>query len=43
VHAAIGSDPRYGLTLYTRISRTMYELLGPPAWQRRQMADALDW
>ena len=43
VHAAIGSDPRYGLTLYTRISRTMYELLGPPAWQRRQMADALEW
>jgi alkylation response protein AidB-like acyl-CoA dehydrogenase len=43
VHAAIGSDPRYGLTLYTRISRTMYELLGPPGWQRRQMADALDW
>jgi len=43
VHAAIGSDPRYGLTLYTRISRTMYELLGPPAWQRGQMADALDW
>jgi alkylation response protein AidB-like acyl-CoA dehydrogenase len=43
VHAAIGSDPQYGLTLYTRISRTMYDLLGPPAWQRRQMADALDW
>jgi alkylation response protein AidB-like acyl-CoA dehydrogenase len=43
VHAAIGSDPRFGLTLYTRISRTMYELLGPPEWQRRQMADALDW
>ena len=43
VHAAIGSDPRFGLTLYTRMSRTMYELLGPPGWQRRQMADALDW
>jgi len=43
VHAAIGSDPQYGLTLYTRISRTMYELLGPPAWQRRQMADSLSW
>jgi alkylation response protein AidB-like acyl-CoA dehydrogenase len=43
VHAAIGSDPRYGLTLYTRISRTMYELLGPPAWQRLRMADALAW
>jgi alkylation response protein AidB-like acyl-CoA dehydrogenase len=43
VHAAIGSDPQYGLTLYTRISRTMYEFLGPPGWQRRRMADALDW
>jgi alkylation response protein AidB-like acyl-CoA dehydrogenase len=43
VHAAIGSDPRYGLTLYTRISRTMYELLGPPGWQRQHMADALAW
>jgi alkylation response protein AidB-like acyl-CoA dehydrogenase len=43
VHAAIGSDPQFGLTLYTRISRTMYELLGPPGWQRRQMADALGW
>jgi alkylation response protein AidB-like acyl-CoA dehydrogenase len=43
VHAAIGSDPRYGLTLYTRISRTMYEWLGSPGWQRQQMADALSW
>jgi len=43
VHAAIGSDPRYGLTLYTRISRSMYELLGPPGWQRQRMADALAW
>lgn len=43
VHAAIGSDPRYGLTLYTRMSRSTYELLGPPGWQRRQMADALGW
>jgi alkylation response protein AidB-like acyl-CoA dehydrogenase len=43
VHAAIGSDPRFGLTLYTRISRSMYELLGSPEWQRRQMADALGW
>ncbi|MGC1413555.1 MAG: hypothetical protein WA864_31950 [Acetobacteraceae bacterium] len=41
VHAGIGSDPQYGLTLYTRISRTMYELLGPPSWQRWRMADAL--
>jgi alkylation response protein AidB-like acyl-CoA dehydrogenase len=43
VHAAIGSDPRYGLTLYTRVSRTMYEVLGPPGWLRQRMADALAW
>jgi alkylation response protein AidB-like acyl-CoA dehydrogenase len=43
VHAAIGSDPRYGLTLYTRISRSLYEVLGPPGWQRQRMADALAW
>jgi len=43
VHAAIGSDPQFGLTLYTRLSRTTYELLGPPNWLRRQMADALGW
>lgn len=43
VHAAIGSDPMYGLTLYTRISRSMYEVLGNPSWQRRQLADAMHW
>lgn len=43
VHAAIGSDPMYGLTLYTRISRSMYEVLGNPAWQRKQMAEAMRW
>ena len=43
VHAAIGSDPTFGLTLYTRISRSMYELLGNPDWQRRQMAEAMHW
>ena len=43
VHAAIDSDPMYGLTLYTRISRSMYEVLGNPAWQRKQMAEAMRW
>jgi alkylation response protein AidB-like acyl-CoA dehydrogenase len=43
VHAAIGSDPMYGLTLYTRISRSMYDVLGNPAWQRKQMAEAMHW
>lgn len=43
VHAAIGSDPMYGLTLYTRMSRSTYEVLGNPAWQRKQMAEAMRW
>lgn len=43
VHAGIGSDPAFGLTLYTQQSRTLYEFLGPPAWQRREMADAMGW
>jgi alkylation response protein AidB-like acyl-CoA dehydrogenase len=43
VHAAIGSDPTYGLTLYTQLSRSTYELLGSPDWQRRQMAEAMNW
>jgi alkylation response protein AidB-like acyl-CoA dehydrogenase len=43
VHAAIGSDPMYGLTLYTRISRSTYEVLGNPSWQRRQMGEAMRW
>jgi alkylation response protein AidB-like acyl-CoA dehydrogenase len=43
VHAGIGSDPQFGLTLYTQASRTLYEYLGPPDWHRLRMGDCLDW
>ncbi|HEY2285915.1 MAG TPA: acyl-CoA dehydrogenase family protein [Streptosporangiaceae bacterium] len=43
VHAGIGSDPKFGLTLYTRQSRTLYEFLGSPDWHRDRMADGLGW
>lgn len=43
VHAGIGSDPLFGLTLFTAMSRSLHDYLGSPAWHRRQMVDALDW
>jgi alkylation response protein AidB-like acyl-CoA dehydrogenase len=43
VHAGIGSDPKFGLTLYTRQSRTLHEFLGSPDWHRDRMADGLGW
>jgi alkylation response protein AidB-like acyl-CoA dehydrogenase len=43
VHAGIGSDPQFGLTLFTRQSRSLFDELGSPAWHRRQMAEALEW
>lgn len=43
VHAGIGSDPAFGLTLYTQASRTMYEYLGSPSWNRTRIADAMGW
>jgi len=43
VHAGIGSDPLFGLTLFTAMSRSLYDYLGSPAWHRRQMVDALGW
>ena len=43
VHAGIGSDPKFGLTLFTQMSRTLYDYLGSPGWHRRQMVDALGW
>jgi alkylation response protein AidB-like acyl-CoA dehydrogenase len=43
VHAGIGSDPKFGLTLFTQQSRSLYDYLGAPAWHRRQMVDALGW
>jgi alkylation response protein AidB-like acyl-CoA dehydrogenase len=43
VHAGIGSDPAYGLTLYTQLSRSLYHYLGTPRWHKRKMVDALQW
>lgn len=43
VFAGIGSDPAFGLTLHTRMSRTLFHYLGGPQWYKRQMADALGW
>ena len=43
VVAGIGSDPRFGLVLYTQASRSLYEYLGPPDWHRLRMGDWLDW
>jgi alkylation response protein AidB-like acyl-CoA dehydrogenase len=43
VHAAIGLDPAYGLTLHTQLSRSLYHYLGAPRWHKRRMAEALGW
>ena len=43
VVAGIGSDPRFGLVLYTQASRSLYEYLGPPDWHRLRIADCLNW
>lgn len=43
VHAGIGSDPTFGLTLFTQMSRSLYDYLGSPRWHKRKMADALPW
>jgi alkylation response protein AidB-like acyl-CoA dehydrogenase len=43
VHAGIGSDPLFGLTLFTALSRSLYDYLGSPAWHRRQMVNTLGW
>jgi len=41
VHAGIGVSREYGLTLHTRMSRTLYQYLGDPAYHKRKLADAL--
>ena len=43
VHAGIGSDPKYGLTLFTQESRSLFEFLGSPDWHRARLADGLGW
>ena len=41
VHAGVGSMTEYGLTLHTKMSRTMYHYLGDPRYHRRRLAEAL--
>ena len=41
VHAGIGVAREYGLTLHTRMSRTLYHYLGEPRYHRRRLAEAL--
>jgi alkylation response protein AidB-like acyl-CoA dehydrogenase len=42
VHAGVGVMRDYGLTLHTRMSRTLYHYLGDPRYHRRQLAGTLD-
>ncbi len=42
VHAGLGVMREYGLTLHTRMSRTLYHMLGDPLHHRRLMVDSLD-
>ena len=42
VHGGIGLDPQYGLTLFTQMSRSLYEVLGAPRWHKRRMLDHLE-
>ena len=39
VHAGIGTSKEYGLTLHTKMSRTLYKYLGDPRYHRRRLAD----
>ena len=32
----------YGLTLHTRMSRTLYHYLGDPSFHRKRMAEVLE-
>ena len=42
VHAGIGVVREYGLTLHTKMSRTLYHYLGGPRYHRRRLGDALE-
>ena len=42
VHAGVGVVREYGLTLHTKMSRTLYHYLGDPRYHRRRLADTLD-
>ena len=41
VHAGIGIVREYGLTLHTKMSRTLYSYLGSPSYHRKRLAQAL--
>ncbi len=41
VHAGVGVMHEYGLTLFTRLSRSLYCALGDPKWHRRRLAELL--
>ena len=41
VHAGVGIVREYGLTLHTKMSRTLYHYLGSPRHHRRKLAGAL--
>ena len=41
VHAGVGVMREYGLTLHTKMSRTLYHYLGNPRFHRRRIAEAL--
>lgn len=42
VHAGVGVMTEYGLTLHTKMSRSLYHYLGDPRYHKRKLADALD-
>ena len=41
VHAGLGIVQEYGLTLHTKLSRTLYHYLGSPRYHRKKLATAL--
>ena len=43
VHAGVGVSREYGLTLHTKMSRTLYHYLGDPSYHRRKLAETLDF
>jgi alkylation response protein AidB-like acyl-CoA dehydrogenase len=43
VHAGIGSLREYGLTLHTKMSRTLYHFLGDPRFHKRKIAESLNF
>ena len=42
VHAGVGVMTEYGLTLHTKMSRTLYHYLGDPRYHKRRLAEVLE-